>query len=169
MANARTCRYHLVVEPLEERMTLNGSSAANVIGTSTGAVVRPHQVSRTTVTVSPANITPAKHATIFGLFVQPTTGSSLEPRILAARGSAGQTLPIKHGRSYRPGRSDQTVAFTKDHSPGPLATDLTGAHQTIGSYVAQTTLVGDINGDGKVNFADSAGLCPLVHGPQGRS
>lgn len=167
MANARTCRSHLVVEVLEERMALNGSSAANVIGTSTGAVLRPHQVSRSTVTVSPANIATAKHATIFGLFVQPTTGSSLEPRIPAAQGNAGQSLPIKHGRSYRPGHSDQTVAFAKVHAPGSLATDTTGTLQTTGSYVAQTTLIGDINGDGKVNFADLQAFAPTYMARRG--
>jgi len=148
------------IEPLETRLALSGTAPANVIGTSTATVARPHEVGRTSVQVAFRNITPQKHATIFGLFVQPTAGSQLQPRILAARGNSGQALPVKHGRSYRPAASDQTVAFTKDSTAGSLSTDVTGALQTTGSYQAQTTLVGDVNGDGKVNLADLQAFAP---------
>lgn len=158
--NRRDRRCRSAVEPLEMRLALSVSAPANVIGTSTAAVSRPHEVSRTSVQVAPRNITPQKHATIFGLFVQPTSGSQLQPRILAARGNLGKALPLKHGRSFRPGTSDQTVAFTKDSTAGSLSTDVAGALQSTGSYQAQTTLVGDVNGDGKVNLADLQAFAP---------
>ncbi len=158
--NHRDRRRRFSLEPLELRLALSGSAPANVIGSSTATVSRPHEVSRTSAQVAPGNITPQKHGTIFGLFVQPTSGSRLQPRILAARGNSGKALPLKHGRSFRPGVSDQTVAFTKDTTAGSLSTDVTGALQSTGSYQARTTLVGDVNGDGKVNLADLQAFAP---------
>jgi hypothetical protein len=160
MASSQIGRRVLVFEPLEARVALSSTAGANVIGTASGSVLRPREVSRTSATVAPANITPQKHATIFGLFVQPFTGSSLQPRILGSSGNAGQPLPIRHGRPFHPGRSDQAVAFTKDRTAGVLSTDVTGRNQTTGTYQAQTTLVGDVNGDGQVNLADLQAFAP---------
>jgi hypothetical protein len=160
MARSPIGRRVLVFEPLEARLALSGTAGANVIGTASGSVLRPHEVSRTSATVALANITPQKHATVFGLFVQPLAGSSLQPRILGSSGNAGQALPIKHGRPFRPGRSNQAVAFTKDRTSGLLSTDVTGRNQTTGTYQTQTTLVGDVNGDGKVDLADLQAFAP---------
>ncbi|MGC8643670.1 MAG: dockerin type I domain-containing protein [Isosphaeraceae bacterium] len=160
MASRRMSRQFFVVEALEHRLCLNGASPANVIGIATGSVTRPHQVSRTSAHVAPANITPQKHSTIFGLFIRPSSSSSLDPRIVAAAGAAGQPLPVRHGRPFRPGVSGQAVAFAKDRTPGLLSTDVTGRSQTTGTYQAETTLVGDINGDGKVNLADLQAFAP---------
>ena len=121
----RRCRFSF--EPLEMRLALSGSTPANVIGTSTATVSRPHEVSQTSVQVAPKNITPQKHGTIFGLFVQPTSGSQLQPQILAVRGSTGKALPVKHGRPFRSGVSDEAVAFTKDSTAGPVTIEVTGA------------------------------------------
>ena len=164
--NHRDRRRRFAVEPLEMRLALSGSTPANVIGTSTAAVSRPHEVSQTSVQMAPRNITPQKHATIFGLFVQPTSGSQLQPQILAVRGKTGKALPLKYGRSFRSGISDQAVAFFKDSTAGPLSIGVTGA-QSTGSYQVQTTLVGDVNGDGKVNFADLQAFAPSYMSQQG--
>ena len=110
--------------------------------------------------VAPENITPQKHATLFGLFVQPSTGSPLAPKIAGAAGSTGAALAIKHGRPFRPGVSSETVAFVKNPRAGQLSTDVTGRNQTTGAYQSQTTLLGDVNGDGKVNLADLQAFAP---------
>jgi hypothetical protein len=55
---------------------------------------------------------------------------------------------------YRAGISSVARAYTKDGRPGRLATSVTGVHGTTGAYEAQTTLPGDVNGDGRVDFAD---------------
>ena len=165
--NHRDRRRRSSLEPLEMRLALSGSAPANVIGTSTATVSRPHEVRQTSVQVAPGNITPQKHATIFGFLVQPATGSQLQPQILAARGSTGKALPLEYGRSFRSGISDQAVAFVKDSTAGPLSIDVTGAHQSTGSYQVQTTLVGDVNGDGKVNFADLQAFAPSYMSQQG--
>jgi Dockerin type I domain len=168
MASCRNSRPVLVVEALEDRLCLSLASAANVIGTATGSVTRPHAVSRTSATVLPSNITPQKHSTIFGLFVQPNSASSLQPRILAAQGNSGQALSVRLGRPFRPGVSDQAVAFAKDRAAGSLSTAVTGRNQTTGTYQAQTTLVGDVNGDGKVNLADLQAFAPAYGSKEGQ-
>ena len=149
-----------VLESLEGRLVLSALTPANVIGTSMGVVTKPGQVSRTSVPVAPENITPQKHATLFGLFVQPSLGSPLAPKIAGAAGTTGKALPIKHGRPFRPGVSSEAVAFAKDSHPGQLSTDVSGRNQTTGAYQSQTTLLGDVNGDGKVNLADLQAFAP---------
>jgi Dockerin type I domain len=154
MANRRTFHWRPGLDVLEPRLALSSLTPANVIGTSLGNVASPHAVSTTSAVVKPRNITPGKHGMIFGLFVQPTPNSLLNPRIQAATGNQGQPLPLEHGRAFRPGVHADTVAFTTSSQPGLLTTAVTGLDQTTGAYTAQTTLVGDINGDGEVNLAD---------------
>ena len=161
----RRCRF--AFEPLEMRLALSGSTPANVIGTSTATVSRPHEVSPTSVQVAPKNITPQKHGTIFGVFVQPTSGSQLQPQIVAVRGSTGKALPVQYGRPFRSGVSDEAVAFFKDSTAGPVTIEVTGAHESTGSYQVQTTLAGDVNGDGTVNFADLQAFAPSYSSQQG--
>jgi hypothetical protein len=160
MADRRAFRYRACPEVLETRFALSGLTASNVIGTATGVVTRRHEISQTSITVAPRSITPHKHGTILGLFVEPGQAGSLQPRVLAAKGNSGKPLPLKHGRSFRPGVFDQTVAFTKTPSAGQLSTDVAGGHGSTGTYQAQTTLVGDVNGDGVVNFADLQAFAP---------
>ena len=74
---------------------------------------------------------------------------------------------MEYGRSFRSGISGQAVAFVKDSTSGPLSIEVTGAHQSTGSYQVQTTLVGDVNGDGKVNFADLQAFAPSYMSQQG--
>ncbi len=165
--NNRDRRRSLVVEPLEPRLALSGSQPANVIGTAPATVAGPREVSQTSVQVAPKNITPQKPYTTFGVFVQPTSGSELQPQIVAVRGSTGKALPLEYGRPVRSGISDEAVAFVKDSSAGPLTIEVTGANQSTGSYQVQTTLVGDVNGVGTVNFADLQAFAPSYMSQQG--
>ena len=50
---------------------------------------------------------------------------------------------------------------------GPVTIEVTGAHQSTGSYQVQTTLAGDVNGDGTVNFADLQAFAPSYMSQQG--
>jgi hypothetical protein len=167
MANHRSFHLRPRLECLEVRLALSGSSPANVIGTATGTVSRPHQVSETGVVVQPRNITPRKHGTLFGLFVRPTASSALAPRILAAKENRGNALPLQHGRAFHAGIHDETVAFARSSRPGLLSTAVTGRDQTTGPYVAETTLVGDINGDGRVDLADLQAFAPAYMSRKG--
>ena len=70
-------------------------------------------------------------------------------------GSNGLALPLKQGRPYVAGRdSGQASAIVKLSQPGPLKVLVTGQHRSTGSYLVDTTLVGDVNGDGIVTQAD---------------
>jgi hypothetical protein len=160
MASRRSIPERPRVECLEPRVVLSGSSPANVIGTAMGDVARPHQVSATSALVQPRNIAPAKHGTVFGLFVSPDAQGTLAPLIVGARGDSGQALPVRHGRAFRAGVHNQSVVFTRSAQPGLLSTGVTGRDGTTGAYTSQTTLVGDINGDGKVDLADLQAFAP---------
>src|SRR3954466_9619146 len=160
MANRLTQCQRPVLECLELRTAPSGSPPANVIGTAAGTVSRPHQASETAAAVQSRNITPRKHSTLFGLFVGRNENGSLSPRILGAGTEAAGALPVRHGRAFRAGVHDQTVAFTTTGRPGSLSTAVTGRDQTTGGYVAETTLIGDVNGDGKVDLADLQAFAP---------
>jgi hypothetical protein len=140
---------------LEGRLQLSGALPANSIGTALGNVAAPGEVTATSVTVAPKNLTQGKSSTLFGIFVQPEPGSSLAPKIVAVEGSNGQRHSLKQGRPYVAGRdSGQAAAFVKVSQPGPLTILVTGQHRSTGTYETDTTLVGDVNGDGTVNLAD---------------
>ena len=128
---------------------------ANSIGTALGNVAAPGEVTATSVTVAPKNLTQGKSSTLFGIFVQPEPGSSLATKIVAVEGSNGQRLSLKQGRPFVAGRDNgQAAAFVKVSQPGPLTILVTGQHRSTGAYETDTTLVGDVNGDGTVNLAD---------------
>ncbi len=169
MMNRRDCRQRIAVEALEARLALSSTTPANAIGTSTAIVSQPRAISETTVEVASKNITTQKNGTIFGVFVQPTAGSQLQPKIVAVIGSNGKPLPLQDGRPFRPGVSDEAVVFFKDGSLGAVTIEVTGAGQSTGSYQVQTTLVGDVNGDGTVNFADLQAFAPTYGSQQGNS
>ena len=101
--------------------------------------------------------------------MQPTAGSQLQPKIVAVLGASGKALPLQNGRPFRPGVSDEAVVFFKDSSPGAVTIEVTGAGQSTGPYQVRTTLVGDVNGDGTVNFADLQAFAPTYGSQQGES
>ncbi len=143
------------LERLERRLQLSLTPPANSIGTTIGDVATPGAIATTSVTVSPRNLSRGKPSTIFGIFVQPQSSSTLAPRIVAVTQSNGQSLSLKEGRPYVAGRDDgQAAAFVKVTQPGPLTIFVTGQNHSTGAYETDTTLVGDVNGDGTVNLAD---------------
>jgi hypothetical protein len=113
------------------------------------------EVAQTSVTVAPKNLTQGKPSTLFAVFVQPEAGSGLRPRIVAVEDSAGEKLPLKDGRPYVAGKgAGAASAFVKVSQSGTLTILVTGQGHTTGLYQADTTLVGDVNGNGSVSLAD---------------
>jgi Dockerin type I domain len=161
MPRHRTHRRPLPLEPLESRLPLSAPTPANSIGTSLGGVLQPHGVTPSTVLVAPKNLTVGKSSTLFGVFVQPTSGSDLAPRIVAVEQGNGQKLAIKQGRPFVRGRANgEAAAFVKVTGPGPLTVFVGGQKQTTGSFELDVTLAGDVNGDGTVNLADLQSFAP---------
>ncbi len=154
MTTRRTVRARPCLESLETRLVQSGGFPANAIGTSTGVVAAPGEVVAASVAVAPRNLTPGKNSTILGVFVQPTTGSGLHPRIVAVEENGGVKIPFKQGRPFLAGYNDQVAAFVKVDRPGPLTVLVSGSKHTTGAFLYEATLAGDLNGDGVVNQAD---------------
>jgi Dockerin type I domain len=154
MARGGNDRRRPMLEPLESRFVFSGDWPINTIGTSTGTVPQPREIDSASVTVESRNLTVGKHATLFGVFVQPDPGSDLVPRIVAVKESNGQKVPLQPGRPYVPGRTSEAAAFVKVDRPGPLTVLVAGEHHTTGSFTYAATLAGDVNGDGVVNLSD---------------
>jgi hypothetical protein len=146
---------HPRLESLEDRLELSASLPANAIGASAGSVTRPGGTGSAAVTVAPKNLTPNKPSTIFGIFVRPTAGSGLYPRIVAVEQGDGQKETLRRGRPFVLGRGgDQAAAFVRVNLAGPLTVLVAGEHGSTGSFEYYATLAGDVNGDGAVNLAD---------------
>jgi hypothetical protein len=155
MSHHRSRGSQVAIERLEDRLQPSATIPANSIGVSAGAVTAPGDVAATSVTVAAKNLTPGKSSTLFGIFVQPEPGGSVAPKIVAVEGSRGQRLALLQGRPYVAGRADgQAAAFVKVSQPGPLTILVSGQRRSTGNYQVDTTLVGDVNGDGTVNLAD---------------
>lgn len=148
-------RFSPVILPLEQRLALS-AFPSNVISSEIGNVPFPGAVGQTTTTVQPRNLTPGRpRGTLLGLAAGPTPGSTLAPRIVAARDALGHRLPLSPSGSFKPGLAPAR-AFVRVFQPGPFNTGVTGQHGTTGTYQADTRLVGDLNGDGVVNLDDLA-------------
>lgn len=160
MSRLRPCRLRPTIEGLETRAMLSGASAANVIGASTGIVSAPRQISKTSAIVEPGNLSPRRRANTFAVFVKAAGESGLQPRVVSSTTGGGRALPLRLGRLAGMGTNRTTVAFTRSGQPGALTTGVTGADGATGTYGAVTTLVGDVNGDGRVDFADVQVFAP---------
>lgn len=159
-------RHRPCLEGLEVRLALSlppGAPTyglnppANTIGLSLGDATSPRAPSATTATIAPMNITPGKPSTEFGVFVQPNGKSGIVPQIVAVK-EDGRTLPLQHARDYLPSHAgqatDQSVAFFEAKKPGTVTILVAGRGLSTGAYTVETTLVGDVDGDGQVNLAD---------------
>ncbi len=65
---------------------------------------------------------------------------------------------MQFGRSYSPSEAgqptDKSVAFFETGTAGTVTILVAGKGLSTGSYTVETTLPGDVNGDGQVNLAD---------------
>ncbi len=154
------------LEALEARLALSLAPTAstfgltppaNTIGLSLGNATQPSAASTTTATIAPINITPGKNSTEFGIFVQPYAGSGIVPRIVGVE-QGGRRLPFQSGRNYNPQLGGEpanaSVGFFETGNAGPVTILVEGRGLSTGQYTIETTLVGDVNGDGQVNLAD---------------
>jgi hypothetical protein len=153
MARRDRVRRMPTIDALEPRIAAS-TFPPNTLSTDTGQVVRPGQVDRTATLIARRNLAAKRHATLIGLTAQPDLGSPLRPRIVDFRNARGTALPLRAGTPFVPGRVGFTQAFAKVASPGMVTTGVTGQEGTTGTYVAQTRLLGDLNGDGQVTEAD---------------
>jgi hypothetical protein len=157
-SKAHRRRHRPRFDGLESRQLLSTTALPDLIASTTGSVTQRQAISQTSITIEPKNITPHKPYTIFAVFVQPSATSALAPRIVSVLGTNGKPLSVQYGRPYVPGGGDaptnEAVAFVKVSQPGPLTVRVAGQDDTTGSYTMETTLPGDMNGDGQVTIAD---------------
>lgn len=144
---------------------------ASTIGLSQGDAAHPGSPSATTVTIAPQNLTPGKSSTEFGVFVRPYGDSGIVPKIVSIK-EDGRELPAQHGRVFGPSQSghgtDQSVVFFEASHPGTVTIQVEGRGLSSGQYTVETTLVGDVNGDGAVNLADEQAFAPAYASSTGQ-
>ncbi len=180
MAHRRHCRVRPRLESLESRLALSlppGADTygltppANTIGLSLGSATRPGSPAATTVTIAPSNITPGKATTEFAVFVQPYGNSGIVPKIVGITEN-GKALPAQHGRAYTPRLAgqptNQSVVFFETGKPGTVTIRVAGRGLSTGAYTVETTLPGDVNGDGQVNLADEMAFAPTYAESRGQ-
>jgi hypothetical protein len=166
MSTTRHHRRRPGLERLEARLALSLSPSAptfgltppaNTIGLSLGNATRPGSPSATTVNISPQNITSGKATTEFAVFVKPYGDSGIVPKIVGVEEN-GKELPAQHGRTYTPTQAgqptDQSAVFFETGTPGTVTILVSGLGLSTGAYTVETTLPGDVNGDGVVDLAD---------------
>jgi hypothetical protein len=149
----RRSSVRLQFERLEARLVLSAGPPLNLIGNAQGTVSAPGAVAEVSMSVAPHNLS-ARPSTVFRVGVSPNPGSSLNPTIPFALGPNGSQLTLRHGTPFSVRRQTAAAAFTRVSEPGPLTTAVTGLRGTTGSFTAQTTLPGDVNGDGHVDLND---------------
>ncbi len=111
----------------------------------------------TTVAISPLNITPGKASTEFAVFVQPYGTATSSPGSSAWKRTASgcRSSPAAvTARSWPDSRPNQAVAFFETGKAGTVTILVAGKGLSTGAYTVETTLPGDVNGDGQVNLAD---------------
>jgi hypothetical protein len=156
------------LERLEARLNPSAVVPANTIGTASGSVTRPRSTSAAEVAVSAENLTAGKHATLLGIFVQPTSSNGFSPRIIGIRESNGRSLPLQQGRPFVAGRdSGEAAAFAKVDRAGPLTILVAGGGRSTGTFQVSVTLAGDVDGDGKVTLADLTAFAPAYESSRG--
>jgi hypothetical protein len=172
MSTPRHRRRRPGLERLEARLALSLPPSAptfgltppaNTLDLALGNATRPGSPSATTVTISPRNITPGKATTEFAVFVKPYGDSGIVPKIVGVEEN-GKELPAQHGRTYTPTRAgqptDQSAVFFETGEPGTVTILVSGRGLSTGAYTVETTLLGDVNGDGVVNLADEQAFAP---------
>lgn len=159
-------RRSLRLESLEERLVMSlppGADTygltppANTISLSLGDATRPGAASATTATVVSRNITVGKASTEFGVFVQPYGDSGIVPKVVGVEEN-GRRIPFQIGRPYNaklaPATTADATAFFEASKPGTVTILVSGVGLSTGQYTVETTLIGDVNGDGTVTIAD---------------
>lgn len=138
------------IEDLEGRLLLSTLSRV------AGVVDRPGEISTTTTTIAPKNLSADRPSTILGVAARPAAGSTLKPAIVAARGPGNTALALRSANSAQAHPVVPARAYVKVKQAGATTLGVTGEAATTGGYLASTQLLGDIDGDGVVNEDDVA-------------
>ncbi len=137
-----------------ETRRLPSAFPPNVLSSTIGEVTQPGQVDNVTTVVNQKNLTQGRpDGTVLGVYARATPGSRLKPSLLDARDAQGHVLHFQGVAPFVRGRS-MARAFVRVTEAGPFRVALTGADATKGPFEVKTRLLGDLNGDGVVDFQD---------------
>jgi hypothetical protein len=158
-----------LAEALETRQVLTGG-AGNTIAIMTGQIVDPAKPATLEFTIDPESFTLARGRVSLGIDVVPASNSPASPVIASITEGQGKHVSHKTYASGRPvtsGGQPITPAHVVDlrvASPrarktapaGPRSYDLAiaGKNNTTGAFLAGFYLIGDADGNGKVDRKD---------------
>ncbi len=149
-------RYKPLLESIEARLV--PSTSANTVFVASGAVIAPHNTAEVRAEITTSNLLAGRSRTIFGITVQADGGDQLVPQITSVTGPDGRRLPLRQAGGS--GDSHSTTAFVKDSQAGAITIHVMGRRGTLGAFTAGVALVGDVNGDGRVDLADESAFSP---------
>ena len=137
-------------ESLEGRLALSAAGAvAPSLGTAAVHVPRPKAVATATIPVASGNIAKGRRSAIIGLTARPSPGSTLRPKVVGAGKAA-----FHPGAPFKAPNHRFAQGYARVAKAGPLAAQVTGASGTTGDGTVTGYLAGDIDGNGRVDYAD---------------
>ncbi|MHC4789419.1 MAG: Ig-like domain-containing protein, partial [Planctomycetota bacterium] len=150
-----------MLDRLEPRVMLDSAPAAHVFARLEGQVQAGAEA-RVAIHLRPEDFAPARTGkTMLGLHLQAAEGSGLDPDVVEAL-SNGQPVNPRYARNDT-GVTDSLALV--EFLAGDYELAVRGQGNTGGAYVLDVFLVGDVEGDGDVDRADTR----AIRGMYGRS
>ncbi|GIW87100.1 MAG: hypothetical protein KatS3mg108_1424 [Isosphaeraceae bacterium] len=151
-------------ETLETRQVLS-AGAGNTIAIMPGAIRAPGVVEQIEFKVGRDSFSaPPGRAVLLGVDVVPTTTSTAQPTVASIRDSAGNPVQAKtyatakpiqfQGKPITPAPIVRFDLGRRNAAPRTFKVHVAGENNSVGSFLTGFYLVGDVNGDGKVQRKD---------------
>lgn len=136
------------------------AAVQSVFASSTGTV-DPKINSTPIVSFRASQFTLAGGSTLVGLRVSPASGSLLNPAAVSLFNAKGKAISAVASGDDAAGTKDSYGVF--DLASGGYSVKIPVQGSTSGAYRIDAYLVGDLNGDRKVNSTDDAALTTLIN------
>ncbi len=152
------------VEPLEQRIYLNGQLPNHVLAEFNSAVDDANGADPVAISVLAEPFTPNRLGTVgLGFHVKAEDGSELDPAAVEIRDNAGNKIKSRFANPDLPNSQSLVLA---ELEPGRYEVSTRGEHSTLGPYRLEVFLVGDADGSGSVDRSDDTQIMREAFGSE---
>ena len=145
-----------VLEGLEPRLLLAGSSLASVLAVYTGELTAPGEQDVIALDLAPGDFAPTRtEATMLGFCLEAVAGSPLNAAVVKASFAGGQCVQARYVEPDLPGTPDSLALYELPHLHTQYDLLVEGDGGTSGGYELSVFLVGDVDGDHDVDSDDT--------------